>query len=237
MNKNCHINVLGVTGVGKSTYSRQITFDVNYAHGSPVAAILSNDLLKDGIRFVLEGNQDHPLVISNKQLLKPLKKIELEQVIDVAIFREKLNQIVRFELDQIEDNNLIVNEGFFIPKENLQNYLITRNVTWIEEILEKREIERHGRILKPQRNFAEKIFNIQKIYYDYLFKNNKINFVGYNKTKFSQISEKLLIKKNLAYYINPNQFIQVIFNKLDIAYTQNNISLFKKGLEYSFSRL
>lgn len=124
------ICIIGVSGSGKST----LALSTNNSY------ILTTDLIKDGLRFVINEEENSTL----KSLRLPSKKLSFDEAIEAAgIVGRICENFCNLLINKFPKINLIC-EGFFIPPNSKEVLFLERDEKWLYDVNLIRIEKRHG---------------------------------------------------------------------------------------------
>lgn len=231
-------NIIGVPGVGKSTMASNLAEHYKY-FGSNLG-IISLDLFKDGLRFVLfeRGYHFNELNYPDKIFLEPSKRLLNPQDAYLAAeMKGKLNELI-LELTKIE--LIVVTEGFYFPQNRLPIIFLQRDYAFLQNVHRERQIKRYGAFDEQKlESELEIVLRNQLILETYLNSCNK-NEVIINPEihNLPLVESKRSIDKSLmidnTFYIDPRYIVNELFFRMGIELCY--IPAFEKGVMHALKR-
>ena len=232
MTDNLICNILGVSGTGKSTIASEIASKVNGVY------ICSTDLLKDGLRFVINSRRElSNLTEQDTSCLKyPSKKLSSENAIWAAYTIGNINgYLYNIIFNEFPDISLI-GEGFFIPENSSPVIFLEQSIDWFYKVNFNRILKRHGETdNKKAEDYASNLFNLQKIFKQEL----ELLNLKYIPTEFDVkegVNVPILLIGN-GRIINPSYFAEKIFEYVGLRdVTNSDFQLFQEGVMHAYRR-
>jgi|FLOH01.1.fsa_nt_gi hypothetical protein len=232
-----YINIVGVSTVGKSTYSQIISEGLNQNGISNL--IVPTDMIKDGLREMILTGFDLPDSISYARrecLLHPSKRLNPEDAIDAAYIVGALKREVNFFL-QKKFSGTILYEGFFIPERDSYSLFIQRSFDWMLKVNASRQLARHNNIDRVSLlEESENLFLLQQLFADTL-KVEGLNNVSEGLNPVYQnipLTELLFTNANI---INFENFAPEFLRYLGFKNFKNKaVESFLKGVQHAYVR-
>lgn len=232
MTNNLICNILGVSGTGKSTIASEIASKVEGVY------VFSTDLLKDGLRFVINsGRELSNLTKQDATCLKhPSKKLSSEDAIRAAYIVGNLNSyFCNILFNEFPDISIIC-EGFFIPKKDSPAIFLEKSIDWFYKVSLDRTLKRYGEYdYKKAESYALSLFYLQKLFKQEL----KLLTLEYLSTEFDinggvNVSITLIGNGRI---INPSHFAEKIFKYVGLRkVTNSDIQSFQEGVMHAYRR-
>ncbi len=224
-------NILGVNGVGKTSLAFCL-FEQNPNN----AVVFSNDLIKDGLRFLFPylSIKEQNIIFSDWDegiISTPLKKAKIHQIEQILSYRSKLNNIYMNYLSEKKYKYNLFIEGFFLPTIG-QNIVITRSSDWFRKVFNERQKNRYNSIDKQKTEvYVRNSLDFQNKFLEIL-KSQGYSYESFESTKLSL--ENLGEKKDI---FDPNDFFSFFCSSYSIDITKEKKEQFLLGFNYSRERL
>ena len=232
MTDNLIGNILGVSGTGKSTIAFEMASKVNNIY------ICSTDLLKDGLRFVINsGRELSNLTEQDTRCIKhPSKKLSSEDAIWAAYtignINDYLNKLIFNEFPDIS----LIGEGFFVPEKKSPAIFLERSIDWFYNVNLNRILKRHGETDdKKAECYTHNLFSLQKIFKQELELLN-LKYVPAEFDVKDGIDVPIPLMGN-GRIINPDRYAEKIFEYVGLRnVTNSDFQLFQEGVMHAYRR-
>ncbi len=138
------INIIGVAGTGKSFLARHLL--LRELGGDSLPRILPMDLVKDGIRFVLNtgGHFSGFSESEARSLQQPSKMLNPGEAMIAARTTGRLYESLSSMLAREHPEEIIIAEGFYIPPLREDVIFLRRDYSWLVDVNIRRNYDRHG---------------------------------------------------------------------------------------------